>query len=255
MNLITREKLEYVAKKVLMYPLHDAEKDYFLTCVMKIVTDSVLSNELVFKGGTAIYHCFLDQFRFSEDLDFTSLNKKLNMVDLQSLFRKYELFEIKKEFVSDTTLKMERLKYKGILETPNSIKVEVDKFQNVYLKPVKTRYKNVWGMEFKVNVMDPTEICAEKIRACNDRFRYRDYYDLYMMVNVYGVDIMESIRIIPKKEIRKRIDKDNILRNLDYALKEVSTKADTVYYKKEVKPDDLKNFFEGIEITSCNPNI
>ncbi len=255
MNLITREKLEYVAKKVLVYPLHDAEKDYFLTYVMKIISDSRLSTKLVFKGGTAIYHCYLNQFRFSEDLDFTSLNKRLSIVDLRDLFKKYEIFEIKKEFTSDTTLKIEKLKYSGILETPNSIKVEIDKLQNVYLKPVKMNYRNVWGMEFKVNVMDPIEICAEKIRACNDRFRYRDYYDLYMMVNVYGVNISEAIKIIPRKEVRKRIDKNNILRNLSYALKEVSTKADTVYYKKEVKSDNLKNFFKGVEITNYNPNV
>jgi len=254
-NLVTREKLEYIAKKVLMYPLHDAEKDYFLTYVMKIITDSTLSAELVFKGGTAIYHCYLDQLRFSEDLDFTSLNKKLKIIDLRNLFKKYEIFEIKKEFTSDTTLKIEKLKYNGILETPNNIKVEVDKLQNVYLKPVKMKYHNVWDMEFEVNVMDPIEICAEKIRACNDRFRYRDYYDLYMLVNVYGVNISESIEIISKKEIRKRIDKNNILINLDYAFEEVSTKSDTVYYKKEVKSKDLKDFFKGLELPNYNPNI
>ena len=32
-----------------------------------------LAESLVFKGGTALHHCYLPQHRFSEDLDFTSL--------------------------------------------------------------------------------------------------------------------------------------------------------------------------------------
>ncbi len=40
MKLITREKLEHIAKKILNYPLHDAEKDYFLGLVMKIISKS-----------------------------------------------------------------------------------------------------------------------------------------------------------------------------------------------------------------------
>jgi predicted nucleotidyltransferase component of viral defense system len=255
MDLIIREKLEYVARRILKYPLHDAEKDYFLTVVMKLVSGSELSEDLVFKGGTAIYHCYLDQYRFSEDLDFTSINQNIHLLDLKNILEEYELFEVKKEFVSDATLKVERLKYDGILETPNSIKIEVDKLQNVYLEPVKRKYQNVWGIEFEVNVMDPIEICAEKIRACNDRFRYRDFYDLYMMVNILNLQILDSIDILPQKEIRKDISKQNILNNLKYAIEEVSSKSDTVYYKEEISSTDLSNFFGSLDIPVLNKNI
>jgi uncharacterized protein len=255
MDLITREKLEYIARKTLKYPLHDAEKDYFLTVVMDIISKSVLNNDLVFKGGTAIYHCFLDQHRFSEDLDFTALNNLLTIEELKEIFGEISIFEVKKEFVSGATLKIEKLKYDGILETPNSIKIEVDKLQNVYLEPIKRKYRNVWGIEFEVNVMDPIEICAEKIRACNDRFRYRDFYDLYMMVNVYGVDVKRSLEILPQKEIRKDISKQNILNNLKFALEEVSSKSDTIYYKEEISTTDLMNFFESLDISNLNRNI
>lgn len=257
MNLyiISREKLEYVAKRILNYPLHDAEKDYFLTIVMQMISNSALSEKLVSKGGTAIYHCFLEQLRFSEDLDFTATNKEIKMADLKRLFKKYDIFEIKKEYVSDATLKIERLKYTGVLDTPNSVKIEVDKQQNVYLPSLRKRYKNVWGLDFEVNVMDPIEICAEKIRACNDRFRYRDYYDLYLMVNKLGIDIRKAVETIPKKEIRKKINKKHILRNLRYALKEVSEKADTVIYKEEIKDNCLVEFFKKLYIPDFNPNV
>lgn len=42
-QLISREKLEYTAKRVLHYPLHDAEKDYFLVLAMQLISLSPLS--------------------------------------------------------------------------------------------------------------------------------------------------------------------------------------------------------------------
>jgi len=48
---ITREKLEYTAKKVLGYPLHDAEKDYFLALTMKIISQSSLGSSWSSKEG------------------------------------------------------------------------------------------------------------------------------------------------------------------------------------------------------------
>lgn len=112
-NLVSREKLEHIARKVLKYPLQDAEKDYILAMVMQIVTESKVSNRLVFKGGTAIYHCYLDQLRFSEDLGFSCMDKNISMFNIKDIFQPYDIFEIKKEYVSRATLKIERLKYEG----------------------------------------------------------------------------------------------------------------------------------------------
>lgn len=255
MQLISREKLEFTGRRILGYTLHDTEKDYFLALVMNLLSNSSLSKKLVFKGGTAIYHCFLEQLRFSEDLDFTASDRDLSIEDIENLFKNDNEFEVKRPFVSFATLKIEQLKYNGILETPNSIKFEVDKLQNVYLPAVKRKYKNVWDLDFEVQVMDPTEICAEKVRACNERFRYRDFYDLYMLVNDLGIDWDSVVDIIPRKEIRKPTSKANVLKNLSFALEEKHEKADTVVYKKEIDVEVLREFFEGLEIPSLEPNI
>ncbi|MFA4891724.1 MAG: nucleotidyl transferase AbiEii/AbiGii toxin family protein, partial [Candidatus Gracilibacteria bacterium] len=69
--MITRQQLEIINRRILKYPLQVAEKDYFLALVLKLMAESSLGNTLVFKGGTAIHHCYLDQYRFSEDLDFS----------------------------------------------------------------------------------------------------------------------------------------------------------------------------------------
>lgn len=254
-KLISRDRLEYVAKKVLSYPLHDAEKDYFLTLIMELVAQDQLSDRLVFKGGTAIYHCYLDQLRFSEDLDFTASDKNIELKDLKRLFEKYEIFEVVKEYETEPTLKLERIKYFGVLETANSVKLEVDRFQNVALPPKMKIYQNVWDRSFKVRVMDPIEICAEKIRACNDRFRYRDFYDLYMLVDKLELETKEAIELIAKKEIRKPISKENVMRNLSLALQEVSSGLGTIVYKEEVDNGRLKAFFESLELSFYEANV
>jgi len=254
-KLISREKLEHTARKKLKYPLHDAEKDYFLALVAKIVAKSNLSKTLVFKGGTAIHHCYLDQLRFSQDLDFTSKKKNIILDEISALFKNYDLFEIKKPYLSKATIKIEQLKYYGLLDTPNSIKFEVDHFQNVVLPSVHKKYQNVWNLDFKINTMDPLEICAEKIRACNDRFRYRDFYDLFMLFNSLKIDTNKAISLIPKKEIRNTISKANIVKNLELALGEFSKKGNTVFYKEEIKPQNLKSFISSLNVPSYHPNV
>ncbi len=49
--------------------------------VLLIIYNSSLKDKLIFKGGTAIHHIYLDQLRFSEDLNFSSVE----FIDIQDL--------------------------------------------------------------------------------------------------------------------------------------------------------------------------
>ena len=50
------------------------EKDYVIGWVLwGIGTDEKLSADWAFKGGTSLKKCYLETYRFSEDLDFTVL--------------------------------------------------------------------------------------------------------------------------------------------------------------------------------------
>jgi len=68
-ELLNRQELVLLNKK-LKYPLAVAEKDYFLAIVSRAIFESRMKDRLIFKGGTALYHVYLPQLRFSEDLDF-----------------------------------------------------------------------------------------------------------------------------------------------------------------------------------------
>ena len=69
----------------LKYPLAIAEKDYFLALVCKIIYGSVSKTKLIFKGGTALYHTYLPQFRFSEGLDFSTNRAGIDLEEVKSV--------------------------------------------------------------------------------------------------------------------------------------------------------------------------
>lgn len=249
-NLITltRRELEVINRKNLNYPLAIAEKDYLLVIVSKIIYDSSLRDKLVFKGGTALHHCYLNQMRFSEDLDFTSLDKNITIDDVKKVLEQYEFLSVKKEYTSNATIKIERLTYDGPLGQPNSLKLEIDFLQNVVLSTKDLEYKNVWRVDTKVNAMNIKEIVAEKIRATSDRARYRDFYDLFQIIKNFKLDFNEIISLIKQKEIRKTISKDSILANWKVARQDKIGESQRIYYSEEVKDAEIEEMIERLAI-------
>ena len=253
--LITRKQLEIINRKTLRYPLQIAEKDYILAVVLKIISESPLGRSFVFKGGTAINHCYLEQYRFSEDLDFSLKKNSITITDIRNVFSNFPFLSIKKDYVSKATIKIEKLQYIGPLLSPNSLKFDIDILQNVLLPPQPLKYNNVWGMDFVTNVMDINEICAEKIRAMSDRARYRDFYDLFWLTKTYRLNINEIVSFISKKEVRKPITKTNILRNWEIVGTQKVKEMDKIYYSKDVDDKLIKNLIHSISFTEIKSII
>ena len=241
-TLLDKQTLQLINRKYLKYSPVAAEKDYFLALALKALEESSLYNKLVFKGGTAIHHCYLKQGRFSEDLDFTSLDKNLKSEDVTGIFTPFHFFEVKKVYTSKATIKIERLKYSGVLDQPNSLKFEIDFIQNVVLPPKQMKYTNVWGVDVMVNVMDIREIFAEKLRAMSDRARYRDFYDFYLISEKYNLDMAETIDLVKQKEIRKPISKESILHNWKVVSEQKKEEINLIYYRQDVFDNE-----QGIE--------
>lgn len=234
---ISRQQLQVINRKQLRYPLDIAEKDYYLTLAMQRIASSELGATLVFKGGTALHHCYLPQQRFSEDLDFTSLVQAVTLDAVKEVLTAGELFQIRKEYESPATIKIDRLWYSGILEQPGAIKIEIDRVQNVVLPPSPRPYANVWGHEFTVNVMDLREICAEKVRAASQRARYRDFYDLYLILNAYPINLGDVYSLLRRQEVRRPITPSEIQANWQIARLDREDDMRSIYCAKKVDND------------------
>ena len=238
-DLLNKAQLSIINKNNFRYPLAIAEKDYFLAIVLQIIYNSRLKDKLVFKGGTAIHHLYLDQLRFSEDLDFAAL-EAVSIDDLKDVFAPYDFLEIVKYYLSNFSLKVERLKFLGPLGQANSIKLDIDLTQELIGPIRQLAYQNIYNMEVKVKGMDLVEICAEKLRAMNERARYRDFYDLAMVLNKEPVKPTEIVDISKKKELRKPLRSENISENLSIAQEAKDKGFENLYYREEITKDEIE---------------
>ncbi len=196
---------------------------------MDLINSSALKDRLIFKGGTALHHCYLSQKRFSEDLDFTAVDKTITLDEIQSAIEANGVFTVTKEFQSKFTIKIEKLRFEGLLGQNGHIKFEIDRFQNAILPGKKIEYKNIWGIVTLPLVMYEREICAEKIRAASQRVRYRDFYDLYYLLTELKVNLKDATNLLYRKEARIPIIAANIQKNWLTA--------------KKFKNQDLENIF------------
>jgi predicted nucleotidyltransferase component of viral defense system len=252
--MITKQDLQFANRKGKKYPLDIAEKDYCLAEAIKLISQSPLGEKIVFKGGTAIHHCYLSQHRFSEDLDFTSLDKNLQMEEVVQVLESTGDFVAKKQHESNATVKIERLVYRGILDQPGAIKVEIDRLQNVALPAVAKKYENSYGVEATVKTMQLDEIVSEKIRASSTRSRYRDFYDLYLLLEDERTDLERSIELARQKEIRKTVSPEEIRKHWQEALVESEKEKSAIYSTKIIQDTDISKMIAVFDFTPILPS-
>ena len=64
------------------------EKDYIITWVLYGISNNLfLRDRILFKGGTVLKKCYFPDYRFSEDLDFTSMTEELDKDKLLAEFQ------------------------------------------------------------------------------------------------------------------------------------------------------------------------
>lgn len=180
------------------------EKDYVLGWVlMGIQNNSKTKDSWIFKGGTCLKKCFFDEYRFSEDLDFT-------LVDSAQMDESF-LMRILKELaewvyeetgieIPQKSLSVEfytnlqgslsaqaKLSYLGPLKQKQrsslpTIKLDLTPHEKVVLVPEQREifhhYSDKPKNSPKAFCYSYEEIFAEKLRALAERARPRDLYDI-----------------------------------------------------------------------------
>ena len=183
------ELLQY--RTALSLNLGQLDADYFQHRILFLLS-RITSNELVFKGGTAMAKAF-GLNRFSEDLDFTAVKK----IDLEKILRRIveelrllgataeaNIAERKRVSVAGR-LRIQGATYDGTELSRLSIRIEVSTREKVLLTPVLSEITPIYQdlQSYTILVMKPEEILAEKVRALLTRNKARDLYDLYFLLN------------------------------------------------------------------------
>ena len=180
------------------------EKDYVLSWILKgIAQHEQLSGIIVFKGGTVLKKVYFEDYRFSEDLDFTLL--KDNVSNEQIFTWVNEIFEyvrdeanIPLEIIDNNEHEDGGINFYISFVGPfggqgsnKKIKVDISRNEKMEFKPV---YKPVFPVysdlaEHQLLCYSLEEIFVEKMRSVIQRMQARDLYDIWYLLEVHEMDI------------------------------------------------------------------
>lgn len=157
------------------------EKDYVITKFLYNLRH--LKGKLIFKGGTALKKIYLQDMRFSEDLDFTAqkldfkpiIEKIIKKMDIQMEIKEISKFQLSRSYV---------ISFVGPLNYKNSFSLDFSFRENPELKPIDKTiihfYPDIPSFSFTTFKLE--EIIAEKLRASYTRGAARDLLDIYFLL-------------------------------------------------------------------------
>lgn len=184
------------------------ERDYVLAWFLTGLAGHPLRDVLAFKGGTALRRCWFENYRFSEDLDFT-LTRPITLEDI--LVGLDEIFVAVKA-ACGLQIAFDRedrhshqnshtfyLRYQGPLPAANDVKVDITINEVLCFplqdRPIQRTYDSFddlpEGSTVKVYAIE--EIVVEKLLALSDRARNepRDLYDIWYLFGATDLRIAE----------------------------------------------------------------
>ena len=205
-----KDLISAIARKLRFRPVI-VEKDYYLTLILNNV-EALLSEKVVFKGGTLLNKAHLNYHRLSEDLDFTycsllvarsQRSKAITPIreKMPDFLKALQLTSDKSEGegFNNSTQYVFKVKYPSVLTGKDDlIKIEISLRQPPIDKPVNTKIKHFYQDPFtgedlfpqgKVLSLSWEEAVAEKLKAAISRkdVAIRDFYDLWHIAE-FGFD-------------------------------------------------------------------
>ena len=201
------------------------EKDYVLGWVLwGIGAHPSLSVNWAFKGGTCLKKCYIETYRFSEDLDFTVLpGGPILQADLDPIFR-----ELLQNVANESGIVFSgrpplftthpsgnytegRIYYQGPRNAPHVASIRLDlsvsekMARPTVLRSIAHTFPDQLPPPQTVRCYSFDELFAEKLRAMGERSRPRDLYDI---VNLYWRTDLRShpeiIRTVLEEKCRSK---------------------------------------------------
>jgi len=210
--MIRKKEIEIRAEEQNV-PKSTIDKDWVLGhFIDAIYSIPLCEDSLIFKGGTCLRKCYFPEYRFSEDLDFTSinpsfvLNKKL-LSQITDLVIKRTDIPLHIQEISELRFNGQLTGYKAVIKfwgadhpfnkvPPDasrwgtSVKIEIILYELMVFPPESRVIFHPYPDELsKLMVVIPCyslrEVLAEKLRALIQRSYTapRDFYDIWYLSN------------------------------------------------------------------------
>jgi predicted nucleotidyltransferase component of viral defense system len=179
------------------------EKDYILSWILfGTAKHEQLSKAIVFKGGTVLKKVYFEDYRFSEDLDFTLLNSETTNELIFDWFK--EVFEFIKEEANIPLEIIDNNEHEdgginfyisyigplGGLGNNKRVKVDISRSEQLVFEPVmKDVFVDYTDLEaYQLLCYPLEEVLVEKMRSVMQRMQARDFYDIWYLLEEHGMD-------------------------------------------------------------------
>lgn len=233
------------------------EKDYVISWVLWGITrNEFLNKNLVFKGGTCLKKMYFEDYRYSEDMDFTLRDNNVKDEEILENFRRifekvYEESRIKVNIIEDTidnhedsgSLKF-KMSYKATHGT-DEIKIDVTRGEKIEFdvehRIMLNKFSDLDEDETLIHCYSLEEVLIEKITALMGRTIPRDLYDFYYLIEEEGIEL----RSIYIEFMRKAENKGyNPKEFIDKVMPKMNTFARDWYVSlvKQMNEYDLPDF-------------
>lgn len=213
------------------------EKDYILSWILfGIAKQEQLSKAIVFKGGTVLKKVYFEDYRFSEDLDFTLLNADASTGSAQASNEQiFSWFKEVFEFINDeANIPLDiidnnehedgginfYISYIGPLGGQGNnkrIKVDISRSEQLVFEPVmKDVFVDYTDLEAYPLLCYPLEeVLVEKMRSVMQRMQARDFYDIWYLLEEYEMDADLYLSEFEAKCKSKDLKHTDFLKKLD----------------------------------------
>ncbi len=230
------------------------EKDYAISYLLKAIsTTDDLGDALVLKGGTALRKLYFRNYRFSEDLDYSTreigpvaeLDTKISraVINAEELLQEngpfrieYEPLVLRKPHPGGQSSYIVRVQYPDHRQPICRLKVEITIDEPVLLKP---EYRSIIhefpeNLPGKAPVYQLQEIVAEKLRALLQSLARiedrgwgagrvsRDYYDLWHILKSVDLSGEELVNLTREKSAHCSVKANSVDDYFSPALQEIA---------------------------------
>jgi predicted nucleotidyltransferase component of viral defense system len=230
------------------------EKDYILSWILQgIAQHQQLSNQIVFKGGTVLKKVYFDDYRFSEDLDFTLLNNENSNEQIFIWFEEVleyigEEANIPLEIIDNNEHEDGGINFYisyvgplGGLGANKKVKVDIARTEKLEFEPILQNAFLGYSdqEEHQLLCYSLEEALVEKMRAIMQRMQARDFYDIWYLLEIHGMDVDFYINEFRKKCESKGLNPSEFHKKLEQRLPQYKGRWQTSM-KDQIK--DIRDF-------------
>lgn len=211
-------------------PLPYVEKDYVMGWLLwGVFSDPFLEQTLILKGGNCLRKVYFPDTRFSDDLDFTSLQledgssfkSRLNTICDVISARTGIIFETDATAVkekttphSDADAMDARVYFRGIAGDSGvklRVKFDLSEYEKIVLPvqkhPMLHPFPDANECSTLVHTYSIEEVLAEKLRSWIQRTRSRDLFDVVKILESQSIPISKKniLRVFMEKTVFKNV--------------------------------------------------